>query len=199
MPDFTGMVLNHGRYHVLEKLGSGAYGKVYRALDTTTPSDKPRHHAIKCLIRHPPNSDKDILQKREIAIHQKVSGHPNIVRFYGWFEDHTYVYVVMGLYTGGDLFSAITEKRLYDGDTEKIKATFVQILEAVQHCHSLGIFHRDVKPENIICSEDGETIYLCDFGLSTTRLKSRDYGCGSSFYMSPGEPSLGLLTRVCVY
>lgn len=154
MPDFTGMQLNNGRYFMMEKLGSGAYGKVYRALDTTVPLNRePRHRAIKCLVRYPEGSDKDKLQKREIAIHQRVSGHPNIVTFHGWFEDHSYVYVVMGLYEGGDLFGAITEKRLYDGDPEKIKATFVQILEAVQHCHSLGIYHRDVKPENIICSE----------------------------------------------
>jgi serine/threonine protein kinase len=187
MPEFSGMKINQGRYLLLDKLGSGAYGKVYRALDTTSPSEKPRYYAIKCLLRHPPGSDKDALQKREISIHQRVSGHPNIVSFHGWFYDDCFVYVVMGLYTGGDLFGAITEKRLFDGDPEKIKATFVQILEAVQHCHNLGVYHRDVKPENIICSEDGNTVYLGDFGLSTTRPMSLDYGCGSSFYMSPGK------------
>jgi serine/threonine protein kinase len=188
MPDFSGWTLKNGQYRLLEKLGAGAYGKVYRALDTTATSESTRYYAIKCLLKHPHGSHKDQLQQREISIHRHVSGHPNIVTFYECFHDDHYVFVVMGLYSGGDLFGAITEKLIYDNQPQKIKAVFIQILDAVQHCHDMGVFHRDVKPENIMCSEDGTTIYLGDFGLSTTRPHSNDYGCGSSFYMSPGEP-----------
>ncbi|KAF6762327.1 serine/threonine protein kinase, negative regulator of sexual conjugation and meiosis [Ephemerocybe angulata] len=162
MPEFSGWVVNGGKYQLLDKLGSGAYGKVYRAMDTSSPPTDPHYYAIKCLLKHPTGSSKDRHQKREIDIHRKVSGHPNIVTFHESFHDDHYTYVVMGLYTGGDLFGAITEKRLYDGRPDRIKTTFIQILDAVQHCHSLGVYHRDVKPEN-----------------------SRDYGCGSTFYMSP--------------
>jgi len=187
MPDFSNWTIGHKKYLLLDKLGSGAYGKVYRALDNSSPAPQPHYVAVKCLLRYPPDSDKDRIQRREIALHKRVSGHPNIVTFYEWFYDGQFVFVVMSLHTGGDLFGAITSKRSYDQQPEKIRATFLQILDAIQHCHDKGVFHRDVKPENIMCSEDGSTVYLGDFGLSTYKTTSREYGCGSSFYMSPGK------------
>lgn len=77
--------------------------------------------------------------------------------------------------------------RQYIGDDALIKRVFLQIIDAVDYCHSLGIYHRDLKPENIMTTGGGQNVYLGDFGLATTEKFSRDFGCGSTFYMSPGR------------
>jgi serine/threonine protein kinase len=87
----------------------------------------------------------------------------------------------------GDLYSAITEKDLYCGDHALIRNVFLQLIDAVIHCHENGVFHRDLKPDNIMVFDGGKTVKLADFGLATTDTSSRDYGCGSTIYFSPGK------------
>ncbi|CAA7259868.1 unnamed protein product [Cyclocybe aegerita] len=185
MPDFTGRSLDHGRFQLLESLGSGAYGKVYRAIDTSGPTSKPKICAIKCLNKPSPGTKEDLLQTREFANHKLVSGHPNIVTFHDRFYDGLFVYVVLDLVVGGDLFGAITEKHLFQKNGRLIKSAFIKLIDAVQHCHDMGVFHRDIKPENVLCSNDGTDIRLADFGLSIKSPVCQDFGCGSSYYMSP--------------
>jgi serine/threonine protein kinase len=100
-------------------------------------------------------------------------------------DDPDCIYVILEYCPEGDLFFNITECGQYVGKDELAKKVFLQILDAVEHCHSLGIFHRDLKPENILVSDHGETVKLADFGLATAQPTSEDYGCGSTFYMSP--------------
>jgi serine/threonine protein kinase len=66
-----------------------------------------------------------------------------------------------------------------------VKSIFLQILDALQFCHQQGIYHRDLKPENIMVANGGTTVRLADFGLATTERITSEYGCGSTFYMSP--------------
>ncbi|KAG9582548.1 Pkinase-domain-containing protein, partial [Aureobasidium melanogenum] len=94
-------------------------------------------------------------------------------------------FVVMEFCPEGDLFSRITEQGFYIGQDALAKNAFLQILEAVEFCHSVGIYHRDLKPENILVSSDGITLKLADFGLATQDYYTSDFGCGSTFYMSP--------------
>jgi len=188
MPDFTGHVLDRGRFRLLESLGAGAYGKVHRALDIASASSQT-FYAVKCLNKPEPGSHTDVLQQREFALHKLVSGHPNIVTFHEFFSDGLYVYVVLDLCLGGDLFAAITEKHLFHNNGRLIKRAFIQLVDAVQYCHDLGVFHRDIKPENVLCSADGADVRLADFGLSIKSPVCQDFGCGSSYYMSPGTAS----------
>lgn len=187
IPDFTGRAVDDGRYQLTQMLGSGAYGAVYRALDHKAEDSASSHRAIK-IIRKVGLSDHERTNiKRELKFHGLMSKDPNIVTLHHAFEDDSYVYMVLDFVPGGDLFVRICEAGVFIRNDDMIKKAFVQILDAVEHCHRKRIFHRDLKPENILISEDGQTLYLADFGLATTQAVSHMFGCGSSFYMSPGK------------
>lgn len=169
-------------------LGSGAYGVVYSAVDL---KDNVRY-AVKCLSKfNPDGTPLDVrqitFQRQEIRLHHQASGHPNVVSMVKIIEQHDCIYVVLEYCPEGDLFYNITERGQYVGRDELAKSVFLQILDAVGHCHSRGIYHRDLKPENILVSDNGETVKLADFGLAIQQATSMDYGCGSTFYMSPGR------------
>lgn len=169
-------------------LGTGAYGVVYQASDIETGVQ----YAIKCLSKlnadgTPLDRRQMAYQRREIHLHYQASAHPNVVSMHKIVEDPDCVYVILEFCPEGDLFSNITERGQYVGRDELARSIFLQILDAVEYCHSLGIYHRDLKPENILVTDNGNTVKLADFGLAIAEEASEDYGCGSTFYMSPGK------------
>ncbi|KAK7457150.1 hypothetical protein VKT23_010450 [Stygiomarasmius scandens] len=182
--DFTFCEVDQGKLLLLEELGSGAYGRVYKAIDAIK-RDKNRKFAVKCLRKFAKNSRDEMFQMREFVLHKKVSPHPNVVNFRDAFYENDHVFVVLELCEGGDLFTAIVHQGLFDGNEALIKSCFAQILDGVQYCHKRSVFHRDLKPENILCSKDGKHFRLADFGLATDQRESLSYGCGSAEYMSP--------------
>jgi serine/threonine protein kinase len=169
-------------------VGTGAYGVVYSAVDTRTNV----RYAVKCLSKFnadgtPLDRRQVAFQTREIRLHYLASSHRNVVSILKIIDYLDCIYVILEYCPEGDLFYNITELGQYVGKDELAKKVFLQILDAVEHCHSLGIYHRDLKPENILVSDRGETVKLADFGLATSSERSEDYGCGSTFYMSPGR------------
>ncbi|KAF9046930.1 kinase-like protein [Hymenopellis radicata] len=172
-----------GRLELLDSLGSGAYGEVFRAVDKDAAT--PSFYAVKCLTRHAVGSRQETKQKRERRLHGRVSGHPNVVTFHKAIYDDFYVFFVLDLCSGGTLFEAISEHKLFYRNDILLKQAFVQIIDAVQYCHDHLVFHRDLKPENILCSRDGSTIYVSDFGLATRLENSESFGCGTRYYKSP--------------
>ncbi|KAK4241975.1 negative regulator of sexual conjugation and meiosis [Achaetomium macrosporum] len=167
-------------------VGTGAYGVVYSAVDIKTNV----RYAVKCLSKFnadgtPLDRRQVAFQTREIRLHYLASTHANVVSILKIIDYLDCIYVVLEYCPEGDLFYNITERRQYVGKDELAKKVFLQLLDAVEHCHSLGIYHRDLKPENILVTDQGETVKLADFGLATSAERSEDYGCGSTFYMSP--------------
>lgn len=178
--DRLGQVLA-SRLELTGILGVGAYGTVYTAVDLRT--NVP--YAVKALNKIGLDSRQRKFQQREIQLHHHASQHPNVVPLVKILDDVDCTFVVIQFCPEGDLFSSITERGQYVGDDLMAKRVFLQILDAVQFCHSIGIYHRDLKPENILVTDGGMTVKLADFGLATTDYITTDYGCGSTFYMSP--------------
>ena len=181
-----------GRYLLEQVAGVGAYGVVYMARDVQT--NLP--YAIKALNKVGLDARQERFQRREILHHHQACRvgpadfHPNIVSLLKLIESPECLYAVLEYCPEGDLFMNITERQRYFGKDTLIRQVFLQILDAVEHCHRRGIYHRDLKPENILVADDGCTVKLADFGLATMDARTADHGCGSQFYMSPGEKRL---------
>lgn len=180
--DRVGYILA-GRLHLTGILGVGAYGVVYTAIDIETQIP----YAVKALNKIGLEPRQRRFQEREILLHHRASHHPNVVSLVSIMDAIDCTYVVLEYCPEGDLFSSITEGGYYIGKDHLVKQAFLQILDAVNFCHSIGIYHRDLKPENILVTDGGRTVKLADFGLATQDQITTDFGCGSTFYMSPGR------------
>lgn len=189
IPDFTNAVI--GRYRLIQQLGSGAYGVVYKAIDTLTPSSssaEPVYHAMK-IVRKAGHSAQDLANfQREIALHSALAYHPNIVHVHEVDEDLDYFYIIMEYCPGGDLFDLIVSSP-YAMCGTAVQDLFLSLIDGVQACHDSGVAHRDIKPENLLVSEDGTKVLLADFGVATDQHQCEDFGAGTSTYMAPGTSS----------
>jgi serine/threonine protein kinase len=107
--DLVGHRIDGGRLEFLSVLGLGAYGVVYLTVDLHAP--EPVYLAVKCLLRAGLDSRQRHFQRREIALHQLASRHPNVVTMHKVFEDAEHIYVVMDFCDEGDLFGMITERQ----------------------------------------------------------------------------------------
>ncbi|EMD31912.1 hypothetical protein CERSUDRAFT_21430, partial [Gelatoporia subvermispora B] len=179
-----------GRLRFVEVLGEGGYGVVYRATDETSPTSSsmpdPKQYAVKALLKAEYGSRRWQYHQNEIAAHKLLTGHRNVLTLHDIIDDDKYTYLILDYCSGGDLFSAISEKHQFAGNDALVKDTFLQIIDGVQACHNKGIFHRDLKPDNIFCVDrELNKIVIGDFGLATAERSSDTFGCGSAYYMSP--------------
>ncbi|EIW55646.1 Pkinase-domain-containing protein [Trametes versicolor FP-101664 SS1] len=193
IPEFLGKTIDDGRLLLTEVLGEGAYGVVFHGVTIAKPGDPSsssgdfvsKEFAVKIMEKADPKSRRWRYQQREVAAHLVVEDHPNIVSIHGAYECDYFIYIVLDFCAGGDLFNPMMERFIYARNDELLKRVFVQVLDAVEYCHGQGIYHRDLKPDNILTNAEGTDIKLADFGLSTTAKVSDTFGCGSANYMSP--------------
>ena len=147
---------------------------VYKAIDSRTQL----WYAVKAF-----NKTSAHLREYEesISVHYKLSAHPNIIPLIKIVDSNRYLYTVMPYYPEGDLFDSITQsRRTFDDDS--IRNTFLQLLDAVEYCHHLGVYHMDLKTEHILVS--GNQILLAGFDLSRTEETAGFLG--SAPHASPG-------------
>ena len=124
----------------------------------------------------------------EFNIHAKLK-HPNVVRMYSVFKGTQWIYVVLEMVLGGDLFEYLIQKAIHGVEEMVARRWFAQLLDGVDYCHTQGVVHRDLKPENILLSRSSHdaTLQIADFGLSKT-LQGNNLcrtNCGTPQYMAP--------------
>jgi tRNA A-37 threonylcarbamoyl transferase component Bud32/HAMP domain-containing protein len=182
-----------GRYQILEKLGEGAMATVYKAFD---PSIN-RSLVIKFLHANLCTTEE---YRQRFLREAKAAGmlaHPNIVTIFDVGVIENRPYIAMELLDGGPLDEMVpkgTELPLRD-----VITLCIQIANALDYAHSKGIFHRDVKPANIIRLSDGKTIKLVDFGIAhvaagdTMDATTAGTIMGTPHYMSPEQARGGTI------
>ncbi|KAM7487981.1 hypothetical protein LguiB_025465 [Lonicera macranthoides] len=172
-----------GKYEVGRTLGEGNFGKVKYAknLETGQP------FAVKILEKSR-IIDLNITDqiKREIAT-LKLLKHPNIVRLHEVLASKTKIYMVLEYVNGGELFDRIASKgKIPEAEGRKL---FQHLIDGVSYCHNKGVYHRDLKLENVLIDAQ-RNIKISDFGLSALPQHYRDDGllhttCGSPNYVAP--------------
>ncbi|KAF9785789.1 kinase-like domain-containing protein [Thelephora terrestris] len=187
-----------GRYHVESLICKGTFGDLYKVVDIESFSlvGKRIRRAMKVIdVRAKPRisprnyTNHQLAQaRREIDYHLLVSSHPNIVTLHEWFHDSSReeMVLILDYCAGGDLQTYITKDsgNPFAEDDRQMKQIILQICDAVDFIHSKGVFHKDIKPQNILISPDGWKVFLCDFGLATD-MRTDCRGEGTKSYMSP--------------
>ncbi|XP_041430224.1 calcium/calmodulin-dependent protein kinase type II delta chain isoform X16 [Xenopus laevis] len=148
-------------YQLFEELGKGAFSVVRRCIKINIGQE----YAAK-IINTKKLSARDHQKLEREAKICRLLKHPNIVRLHDSISEEGFHYLVFDLVTGGELFEDIVAREYYsEADASHC---IQQILEAVLHCHQMGVVHRDLKPENLLLASKlkGAAVKLADFGLA---------------------------------
>ncbi|WP_327428492.1 serine/threonine-protein kinase [Streptomyces sp. NBC_01236] len=201
-----GDTVDDGRFELIERLGSGGMGTVWRARDTVL------HREVALKAVRPDAAASDAIRERVLREARALArlSHPHVVTVHHIVDADPHPWIVMELVPGSSLL-----ERLADGPLPPAEAARLgrQILSALRAAHAAGIQHRDVKPANVLLRPDGSAV-LTDFGIAalegSTSLTVTGELVGSPEYMAPerirghgDDPasdlwSLGLVLYVCV-
>ncbi|MDD8031847.1 MAG: serine/threonine-protein kinase [Acidobacteriota bacterium] len=167
-----------GKYEILRSLGSGGFGSVYLAKDTWLD--------IKVAIKVPHKQSQELFKLLKEPRLQAALNHPNIVRVLAAEKEKSVFFMVMEYVRGKSLEKIIGKEKILDSD--RAIDIIKQISYGVDHAHKNKIIHRDLRPSNILVSEEG-TVKITDFGTSAW-LNSSQYAStriGSPPYMAPEQ------------
>lgn len=179
---YIGKILDD-RYEIIELIGSGGMANVYKALCHRLN----RYDAVK--IMRDETAANTELRRRFRAESQAVAmlSHPNIVSVYDVSHSDDVEYIVMELIDGITLKQYLQKKSVLD-PAEVLDFT-IQTAKALEHAHSKGIIHRDIKPQNIMLLKDG-MIKVADFGIASlenTIEENNGETVGSVHYIAPEQ------------
>ncbi len=163
-------------YVCIKRLGKGTFGKVYLM----------QHNYTEDLVAVKIIKKTDLFDaKNEIYNHAALGYHQNIVQFKKVETINENILIYLEYVNGTDLYDALQNNNSTFSE-EEVKYYFVQILDGLTHCHSKGIYHRDLKLENVLLNENNQ-IKICDFGFSSSKYFEHDHSrsTGSLAYMAP--------------
>ncbi|GGS58492.1 serine/threonine-protein kinase [Streptomyces badius] len=189
--------LIQSRYRLLELIGRGGMGEVWRALDEALG----RQVAVKCLKPLGPQHDQDFTRvlrerfRREARVAASLQ-HRGVTVVHDFGEYEGVLYLVMELLDGQNLSQLLEENQQHPLPVEHVVDIAEQVADALGYTHRQGIVHRDLKPANIMRLTDG-TVKICDFGIArlghdismTSRLTTTGLAMGTPHYMSPEQIS----------
>lgn len=172
------------KYDLGKILGSGSFGQVREA----TLKDGSDTRAVKMIERDNEDGEwsNQAIFVREVGLLQQIK-HENIIRYFDFYQDPHFLYVVMELCRGGEVFAKIVELKRFG----ERNAAFLgrQMLQALDYIHKLNIAHRDIKAENFMLSENSVTsnVKMIDFGMATKFEDNQVLTelCGSPHYLAP--------------
>lgn len=175
----------------LGNLGRGSYGSVVKAIDKQSGAQR----AVKVILK--PKLENINRLKREILIMKRLD-HPNIIKLFEVFEDTNYLYFVMEICTGGELFDRIIKRGHF---SERYAAVIMrQVFSAIAYCHSNEFMHRDLKPENLLFSDSSPNSLLkvIDWGFAAKCPKTHKFTSvvGTPYYVAP-EVLYGSYSKLC--
>lgn len=171
-----------GRYRLLELLGRGGMGTVFRARD----DELERDVAVKVINASLADEGefRDRFRREAVVLSRMTSAH--VVAVYDHGEQDGSPYIVTQLVPGGDLLGLIRSHGVLA--PSYALDLVAQVLEGLADAHEIGVVHRDVKPSNVLLGGDGRTAYLCDFGIATSpggEVTRTGVQVGSIGYMAP--------------
>src|SRR2546421_7206564 len=176
-----------GRYRIVEELGRGAMGIVYKAEDPNLD----RLVALKTIIL-PEDAEEHGEYRKRFFLEAKAAGklnHPNIVTTFDCGEHEGMAYLAMELLEGIDLRTRMTKQGVTALEAIEIAR---QVADGLAYAHARGVVHRDIKPGNIMLNGDGQA-KIMDFGLARMRMAdhktSTGMVLGTPRYMSPEQIS----------
>ncbi len=178
----TGQTILH--YHILEELGRGGMGEVYKAKDTKLD----RFVALKFLPSHLTASEEDKTRFVQEAKAASALNHPNVCTIFDIKENEGQLFIVMEFIDG----KTLKDKKEHLSEKQVLEIC-IQTAEGLAAAHEKGIVHRDIKPENIMIRKDG-IVQIMDFGLAklrsvagSSRLTKLGTTVGTMGYMSPEQ------------
>src|SRR6266568_3601288 len=173
-----------GNYKIIEKIGEGGMGAVYKGVDLMLE----REVAIKALKPELGSQPQVVERFRSEAVTLAKLNHPNVATLFSFFRQSDQFFMVLE-YVKGTTLDRIMES--HGAMTcEQAIPLFCQMLEGIDHAHSLGIVHRDIKPSNMMLTDSG-LLKVLDFGiaraLGSARLTRAGHLIGTIEYMSPEQ------------